>query len=154
MTPLKRLITTLVATAMALALMTAAAAVPARADSRSDDLAKALAAIAAVALIAKAIDKDDKPKARRPDIRVDPQLPAACALRIEGLRNERTAYSAQCLKSYGFQTRLPRKCAHDVRINGHRDRVYGKTCLARSGIYAEAHRGDRRGDRHWDDWDD
>ena len=157
MTALRRLITTLLATATALALMTAAAAVPARADSRSDDLAKAIAAIAALALIAKAIDKDEpkvKPqpgypvvRPHRPPVHVEPLLPAACALRISGLRGEKTAYSQDCLRSYGLHLRLPRHCAHEVRINGHRDRVYAKKCLAKAGIYAEGNRHDR----YWED---
>lgn len=158
MTALRRLITTLLATVTALALMTAAAAVPARADSRSDDLAKAIAAIAALALIANAIDDKDEPKVKpqpgypvvrphRPPVHVEPLLPAACALRISGLRGEKTAYSQDCLRSYGLHLRLPRHCAHEVRINGHRDRVYAKKCLAKAGIYAEGNRHDR----YWED---
>jgi len=59
--PMRRFSATLAAGATAFALMTAAAAVPARA-SNGDDLAKALAAVAAIAIIGAAVNDNRKDK--------------------------------------------------------------------------------------------
>lgn len=157
---IRRVIGAVAATGIAAALMTAAWAVPARADSR--DLAKILAGIAAIALIAKAIDDDkDKDKDRRkrdrrpavtqhdPDLPFVPghrtlqdhrapqaearRIPADCALEVRGGGRSRLAYGEQCLVSYGLR-RLPRHCAYDATIFGRADRLYPAACLREGGF--------------------
>lgn len=157
-TLIRRVIGALVATGIAAALMTAAWAVPARADNK--DLAKILAGIAAIALIAKAIDddkdKDRKKRDRRPAVtQHDPDLPfvprygalqdhrapqaearripADCALEVRGEGRNRLAYGEQCLVSYGLR-HLPRHCAYDATIFGRADRLYPAACLREGGF--------------------
>lgn len=146
---LRRATAGLAATATAAALMTAATAAPARAGER--DLAKLLVGIAAVALIAKAIDdRRDRREARRetppedpgrphpPFVpreprAEDPRIPGDCALEVRGGRGDRLAYGESCLVSYGFRD-LPRSCAYEATIFGRADRLYPSACLRDAGF--------------------
>jgi hypothetical protein len=124
---LRRFTATLAATATALALMTAAA-VPAHADRRSDDLAKAAAAIAAIAIIGSALNERDDRSSRRG--RAEPED------RHEGRRNGRQEHSRTVRPSYMFQRGavLPAQCAIELRNRRHTSVAYSENCLRRSGI--------------------
>jgi hypothetical protein len=120
--------------AAALALMTAAAAVPARAD---EDLAKALAAIAVIGLIAKSMDDDDR---RRDDRRAyryeDNRLPAYCAV---DLRDHRAGvvYAEPCLRNAGVGGRLPYYCSRDMKVHHRLVTVFPERCLREAGYRPE-----------------
>ncbi len=128
---LRRLIGTLAATAAALGLMTAAAAVPARADNR--DLARALIAVGAIALIAKVAGDS---KRRAPAVPNRGLLPADCAIEFDQGRDRTRVYSRPCLDRYGFWD-LPASCESSVRVQGRTIPVYGDRCLRRAGFRAE-----------------
>lgn len=145
----RRFSATVAAAATALALMTAAA-VPARADS--NDAAKALALIATVAIIGKALDdrnkRRDEPVShpRRGDV-----LPRVCAIEIDAGRRSQTVYSGPCLRQEGLRARLPRQCEGSVRMRGRTVPVYGEACMIDAGFRVERGRDHRRDDhRHWD----
>lgn len=132
-----------IATLAALALMTAAA-IPARADTRSDDLAKALAAIAAVAIIGSALNdnNDRRPTAvHQPRYREVPQrahratvLPARCAVEVRGRRHSSVAYPERCLRRAGIDQRLPRQCEVVIQGRGRDRTAYDQNCLLNSGF--------------------
>lgn len=148
----RRFTATVAAAATALALMTAAA-MPARADS--NDAAKALALIATVAILGKALDDRNK---RRDDpvshpVRRD-VLPRVCAIQIDAGRRAQTVYSGPCLREEGVRARLPRQCEGTVRMRGRTVPVYGEACMIDAGFRVERgrdphHRGDRYGDRRY-----
>lgn len=128
----RRMIATAAATATALALMTAAAAVPARAGD--NDLAKALVAIGAIALIAK-VAKDSKRKGHSASA-TRGVLPAACAIEFQSGREWHRVYSRPCLDRYGFWN-LPAQCESAVRVQGQVIPVFADGCLARNGYVPE-----------------
>lgn len=175
----RRLVATLAAAATAFALMTAAAAVPARAAPDAEDYAKALAAIAAVAIIAHAARKDGR-RHPQPAPAPDPVhgpgwgqpgghwghpgqgwghghgggwrgriLPAACALEFPGHRGPRTYYAEPCLRRSGVEARLPRACAEQARLRGRVVPVYAERCLVEAGFRPEGHRRGPRSADHW-----
>lgn len=128
----RRLIASVVAVATALGLLTASA-LPVRADS--DDLAKALAAIAVIGLIASAADAGNDHGAQNPPPkpRPVPLVPASCGMRLPG--DATVVYSERCILQSGFKYRLPTYCARPAQIYGRPDRVYGPNCLVRAGIH-------------------
>jgi hypothetical protein len=131
----RRIIGTIAGTAAALALMTAAAAVPARADSK--DVAKALVAIGAIALIAKAAR--DRDRRRQPAPVTPPHrvlLPAACAIEFPSGEGWARVYSQPCLDRHGLWN-LPAQCESAVRVQGQTIRVFGEACLSRAGYRPE-----------------
>lgn len=158
---MRRFIATLAAGATAFALMTAAAAVPARA-SGSDDLAKALAAVAAIAIIGAAVNDNRKDKAKAHVPHHPPQpihgryrdalrpsdhgrhhrgdrfraitLPANCAVEMGGRHGPQTAYLARCLDRAGIDRNLPRRCEIPVRLRGQRTTAYDEGCLIGAGF--------------------
>lgn len=151
-TPLSRLVAGLTAIVMALALV-AATSTPARADRQSDNLAKALAAIAVIGIIANQASKDrgddrvDVHQPPRPDRpRYDPprgghghgkppRVPSACAIEIDSAHSRTvTVFGERCLREEGFSARLPQDCARSVRIYGQRDRIYSEQCLRDAGF--------------------
>ena len=144
----RRFTATVAAAATALALMTAAA-VPARADS--NDAAKALALIATVAIIGKALDDRNK---RRDEPVSHPRrdvLPRVCAIQIDTGRRAQTVYSGPCLREEGVRARLPRQCEGSVRMRGRTVPVYAEACMIDAGFRVERGRDGRRDDRHhWD----
>lgn len=150
----RRFIATLAATASALALMTAAA-IPARADRQSDDFAKALAAIAAIAIVGSAITdgKDDQRTTVQHNPRfnqtprgyrhryAEPQrqrretvLPERCAIEVRSRRNTLVAYTERCLRRAGIDQRLPRQCEVSVGRHGRDRTAYDQNCLLHSGF--------------------
>lgn len=129
-----------------------------------EDLARALAAIAALAIIAKAIDdRNDRPPAYQPpsppvaqppyrppyrpphhppyhppyqDIRV---LPGSCRVAVvDPDRRRDVYYLGDCLQRAGLYN-LPQACASEVRMNGRRSLVYRDRCLFDRG-YRTAYR--------------
>jgi hypothetical protein len=129
-----RLMAVLVAGATALAMITASAA-PAHADRRNDDLLKALAAIAAIAIISQAV-KDNKDRHHPPvqqPVR-KPRVPGVCAIEIGSGRGSVVGYAERCLREEGFNYRLPRGCATDIRIYGRTDKFYPAQCLRDAGF--------------------
>jgi len=145
----KRFTTTLAIAATALGVLTAAA-IPAHADRQSDNVLKALAGIALFAAIVDSVGRNQhrvaKPQPQpQPPAVVIPEpyvvaLPQVCAMPIQGLRNENTAYGERCLINQGFVTDLPRQCAYSVQVNGYHDRVYAENCMLNAGFDIEPRR--------------
>lgn len=118
--------------AAAVLAITAALAAPAFADRRSDDFAKALAALAAIAIIANQIDKsNDKPK---PQPVRHPRVPAVCALDIDIADGQGRYFSENCMREEGIKARLPQDCARRAEIYGRTDRIYPEWCLREAGF--------------------
>ncbi len=150
----RRFVATLASAATALALMTATA-MPVRADPDRDDVAKALAAIAVIALIAKAGEKNNRGDARRrnhddeDEGRYNPRhgnrvLPAECAVRIDQRgRRDRVVYAERCLRQSGVNGRLPYYCSIETRSRGRSVTVFPQSCLEDAGFRIE------RGRKHW-----
>ncbi|MFD1509257.1 hypothetical protein [Lacimonas salitolerans] len=153
----RKFIATILAGALA---VTAFAAAPARADSK--DVAKALAGIAALAIIAKAIDdrRDDKRKQthvhtptrnygnqhRYPAVRghVQPRplpgrvsrklLPGACMVDISGRNRKVRAFGSRCLANNRVNVNaLPNNCRIQVRGNRQSHVLYEANCLRNHG---------------------
>ena len=142
-----------VITATSIAI-TAFAAQPARAGD--EDVARALAAIAGIAILGAAIkssrDKDKdravqhsypaKPKVHR---HVQPRplpkrvnrklLPQHCLHNFRDRHGSFPAFGRNCLsKNYAFTNSLPQRCARSVRANRGHHTVYGARCLSRNGF--------------------
>ncbi|TNF64746.1 MAG: hypothetical protein EP307_01840 [Rhodobacteraceae bacterium] len=136
--------------------ITGFAAAPARADG--DDVARALAGIAALALIARAIDKrnDERAVARqqhhfqphKPQYHapapikprpLPPQvsrklLPEQCLRTFDGPHGQTHAFGARCLsRNYTFAESLPRQCAEQVWTRQGTGWAYNARCLRRQG---------------------
>lgn len=136
----RRMIAVVAAAATALGLL-AGTSVPARADS--DDLAKALAALAIVGILASQAnrgraqqfqndprhDRGHQPRQAR-----HPQVPSTCAIEITGNTGIATVYGENCLRQQGVNARLPEYCARTARIFGQRDRIYSDQCLREAGF--------------------
>jgi len=161
--PLRRIMAGVVALAMAVTVVTASA-MPTRADERSDNLAKALAAIAIIGIIAHEAGKnrdDDRPYRPQPhnpprppqphpEPAYKPRVPAACAIEIESGHRVVTVYPARCLRNAGFTYRLPERCARNIRIYGRPDRIYTEQCLREAGFRIEERRYGRDRYRQFD----
>jgi len=145
--PGRRLVALVAAAATALGLL-AGTAIPARADN--DDLAKALAALAIVGIIAHQANKNrnrppvyqpyDPYPQPQPQPSRAPRVPAACAIEITGNTGTATVYGERCLRSEGFDWRLPQHCARSARIYGQNDRIYSDQCLRDAGFRVSASR--------------
>ncbi|MCV6594454.1 MAG: hypothetical protein OIF48_15990 [Silicimonas sp.] len=147
-------------TAAIAALGLALTPVPAAADGQ--DLAKALAGLAVIGLIAKAVDdrRDRKKAARlgqieshdgrrvlqgelyRPGTRApEPRhnarhfaLPDQCIRVVQGGGRDRLVYGARCLqRRYQHSADLPQWCERDLRTDRGLRRVFAARCLARDG---------------------
>jgi len=139
----RRFTATLAATATAFALMTAAA-VPARADSRGDDFAKALAAVAAIAVVGTELNNNNSGRAtvvHQPRYREAPRrhhnatvLPAQCAVEVRGRRHNSIAYTERCLRRAGIDRRLPRQCEVAIHMRGRDRSAYDQNCLLNAGF--------------------
>lgn len=130
-------------------IITGSFAAPARADG--DDLARALAGIAALAIIGKAIHDRNKrdhvthnyntyqPRVIRPKPLPNrvarKNLPAQCIRHIETRNgNTRRVLGARCLdRNYRFSNQLPRNCARQVETRRGWRWVYGARCLRNNG---------------------
>lgn len=132
----RRMIALVAAAATALGLL-AGSAVPARADN--DDLAKALAALAIVGIIAHQANKN-RPRVQpqqphyAPQPARAPRVPSVCAIEITGNTGTATVYGERCLRDEGFDWRLPQHCARTARIYGQNDRIYSDQCLRDAGF--------------------
>jgi hypothetical protein len=133
---IRRFAATLAATATALALMTAAA-VPARAYTRSDDFAKALAALAAIAIVGSALsDRNDD---RRDHQVVVPQNPHGKKWSHRRGWDEKERHHQKGYVQRKHRAReivLPAQCAVEVGGRRYSTVVYPKRCLQRAGIEA------------------
>lgn len=140
----RRFTATVAAAATALALMTVAA-VPARAGDR-DDFAKAVAALAAIAIIGTAINSRNDRRAPQhsyaPPNRYDRAtvLPAQCAVQIRGYRQNEVVYPARCLRHAGIDRRLPARCEVDIQGRGQGRTAYEQNCLLQSGFREQGRR--------------
>lgn len=141
-------------TALSLAL------VPVPAAANGEDLAKVLAGLVALGLVAKAVDdRRDKRKAaqvaraqddrriiegelRRPDWRGNgtglqnhfTPLPDRCLRVVATDQRDRLVYGKRCLrKTYKYTAHLPGRCERDVRHGNGWRQVYAARCLAREG---------------------
>ena len=128
-------------TAGALALsVVMSSAMPVRADD-NDDLLAALAALALLGVIINESNNDPAPPPPHYDY-YDPYpyptrhniLPPVCAIEVEA-RDHRTVvvYAESCLDRYDLD-RLPQRCAHEIKVRGRRDWVYGQVCLRHAGF--------------------
>lgn len=136
--------------AVAVAMGVLATAGPARADN--DDLAKALAALAVVGIIAHSVQKNrprqDEYRSYPPQPLPEPQhhrsrkpwVPAVCGIEIAGQQSRATVYGERCLREQGFDWRLPERCARPARIYGRNDRIYSEHCLRDAGFRIGRHR--------------
>ena len=136
--PGRRLVVLVAAAATALGLL-AGTAIPARADN--DDLAKALAAIAIVGIIAHQANRNRtrapvyQPRDPYPPQPARaPRVPAACAIEISGASGTATVFGERCLRAEGFDWHLPQHCARNARIYGQTDRIYSDQCLRDAGF--------------------
>lgn len=140
----RRLVATVAAAATALGLL-AGSAIPARADN--GDLAKALAAIAIVGIIANEASKNRRQQQQpvyqpqpypypqqHPQPTRAPRVPSVCAIEISGNSGTATVYGERCLRDEGFSYRLPQYCARSARIYGQTDRIYSDQCLRDAGF--------------------
>ena len=149
---------TFIATVVAASIaITGLSALPARADQ--DDVAKALAALAGIAIIAKIIrdNKDDEQTVTRrypayPDPvirpghprkvyprpmphRVDRRLlPQHCFRSYDTRQGRYHMFGRRCLKNnYRFARELPQRCALRIRTRDGIRSGYDARCLRRSG---------------------
>lgn len=129
----------LVAAVTGLAVMIMGA-VPAHAD-RNDDLAKTLAAIAVIGIIAHETAKDKKHPKPVPEPVGRGRVPEVCAIDITSGGTEVTVYAERCMRDEGFSYRLPQQCAGTIRIYGERDRIYSAQCLRDAGFRIGGRRG-------------
>jgi hypothetical protein len=155
----RRFVAAIASAAIALAALTAAA-MPARADNK--DLARALAAIAALAIIAKTVDDNrDRDRGRdhgwhgghpRPPVyQPDPWprparnvLPRECAMALGDRGRREIWYARSCLQDHGVRVNPPRHCAAEVRIRGRKVTAYRQDCLINAGFRPERGRHDNR----------
>ena len=150
---------TLLVPVLAGALALGTTAVPVRADN---DAAKVIAGIAALALIAGAIERNtnDKPAVSSNNNRTYNHnnlpvygtvtnapnwsstnaakrraLPERCVRTVQTNRGLRTVYGARCLNNnYSFSNFLPQECRVSVRVANNRLRpAYATHCLRRDG---------------------
>lgn len=131
---MRRFIATLAAGATAFALMTAAAAVPARA-SGSDDLAKALAAVAAIAIIGAAVNDNRKDKAQAHAPQHPPQHAQGRYREVDPWDEPTRRHHDK--PQHGYKARavtLPANCAVEVGGRHGVQTAYIGRCLQRSGI--------------------
>lgn len=151
--PAGRKLTAIVAAiAVALGLM-AGSAVPARADG--GDLAKALAAIAVVGLIAsaakakeedkqrererKAAERERKAREKEQRAAATRTVPATCGIEIAGTQTRATVYAESCMTKRGV-AHLPVWCARPATILGKRDFIYTESCLREGGLRLQSRR--------------
>ena len=128
----KRPMAWLVAGITAFAMIIASAA-PAHADRRGNDALKTLAAIAAIAIIAKAVKKNKHHTP--PPIPVQSRrVPGVCAIEIGSGRGSVTGYGERCLREEGFDFTLPSGCSTDIRIYGRADKFFPEECLNDAGF--------------------
>jgi hypothetical protein len=130
-----RFVALIAVSAMTLGIFVASAA-PSRADSDSRKLMTFLFGAAVIAMLAhemKDKDKDDeKPVVVTPEKPRGQLLPAACAIDVQGM-NSKKAYTASCLRSYGFG-RLPGHCAVSARVYGQAEWLYPAKCMREAGF--------------------
>lgn len=129
-------------------IITGFTAVPARAGN--DDLAKALAGIAALAIIGKVIhDRKDRDQVTRapqihyqqpikprplPDRVSRKALPQQCLRQAETGHGVVRVFGARCLEnSYRFTNQLPQSCALQVHTQRGWRWAYGARCLRDNG---------------------
>lgn len=131
---------------------------PARAGN--GDFAKALFGVAAIAVIASAIDKNRKkskptpePRYSRPEYEVHRgeghhrtahsrksfrQLPARCFGQYQTRHGALRGFGASCLhNSMRHADRLPQACVQKVRTRHGRDTIYGASCMRDYGYRIE-----------------
>lgn len=132
------------AVAIAFGLL-AGSVVPARAGG--DDLAKALAAIAVVGLIASAAKAKEDAQARDQERDKDRDkvvvatrtVPVACGIEIAGTQTRATVYAESCMTRQGV-SHLPVWCARPATILGKRDFIYTEACLKEGGLRLQSRR--------------
>ncbi|PTX57757.1 hypothetical protein C8N43_2428 [Litoreibacter ponti] len=120
--------------------LTAVTTAPARAD---DDIAKVLAGLVALGIIAKVIndkDKDKRVTRSHPQTHVykphKPRrakvAPQRCLREQWTHRGVRNVYGARCMKRHA-QHALPQNCKREVETRNGLRRFYAPNCLRRNG---------------------
>lgn len=159
MTSLRTLITPVIIASLTI---TGLAAVPAKASS--DDVARVLFGLGALAIIAKAVEDNQKStvstsytkknaprvlrtdrtvtavEPRRPSKRAKYALPENCLRTYNAARGERKLYSGRCLDRLPYKlAKLPDACAFTIAgSRGNRGKAYGPRCMARNGFFRVA----------------
>jgi len=165
-TAARSVIATVAAAATALALMTASA-MPARANTGTDNMAKAIAALAAIGIIGSAFnntkrqdqvvaprrhdhrDVNDRGIRYNRDDRYDRRdqsrvLPQECAVEVRRHRHSKTLYVKRCLRRNGINRHLPQQCATRVYLRNRPMTAYSERCLQGAGFRTEDTRRRRR----------
>lgn len=112
-----------------------ATSAPARAN---DDVAKIIAGLALLGIIAAAIDDDDDHVARQvPHVKKRParhrkSAPQRCLRDQWTHRGVRQVYGAGCMRKHA-NVAPPRQCLRDARTNSGPRRFYTKRCLQKHG---------------------
>jgi hypothetical protein len=134
-----RFLALVAAGATALGLFAASAA-PVKAETDNGAFFRFLLGAAALAIIVHELDDDDddsdKPVVIDPGNGSGRNVPAACALEIDGMEHGRVAYSQNCLRSYNFR-KLPVHCSFEARVWGKPDRLFPARCLRQAGFRLE-----------------
>ncbi len=134
----------LVAIVAAAGLAIAGAAPAAALSEREQNALSIILGAAALGLLLKEANKDDKHASRRDDdwrkhgrgwngygYRT---IPIQCSFPIRSSQGPRNVVSQRCLNQFGIYRDLPRYCAFDVRIGRESRRVYGANCLKNAGF--------------------
>jgi len=102
-----------------------------------------VALVLGFALPAKSEADDDRSKGSGDAYGFQPvkhaKVPKICAITIHGEERSVTLYPERCLRSEGFDHRLPRACANSATIYGRDDRVYSVSCLRSAGFRVAGH---------------
>ena len=153
---------TLIATALSGALAFTGSATPAVAAPDGEDVAKILLGLAAVGIIANALQNERERENAAARRRYDPapprdhgrrggrgghwrELPARCEFAVRTRRGWTEVFGRHCLEREGVRVnRLPDQCEFRIRTDRGRRTVYGSECLEDYGYTVEARRRDRR----------
>jgi hypothetical protein len=148
---------TFIATALSGALAFTGAATPAVAAPDGEDVAKVLLGLAAIGIIANALENERKSEAVPAHGTYDPEpywrdrdrrggrrghfraLPARCEFAVRTRRGWTEVFGKHCLEREGVRVnRLPDRCEFRIRTDRGRRTVYGSQCLERHGYTVEA----------------
>lgn len=143
---------TLLATALSGVVAFTGAATPASAAPDGEDYAKVLLGLAAVGIIANALQNERESEAATTRRWNDPtpprghghqghwrELPAQCEFAVRTRRGWTEVFGKRCLEREGVRVnRLPDRCEFRIRTENGRRTVYGADCLEDYGYTVEA----------------
>ena len=144
----------LLATTLAAVLALTTTAAPVQAGDREQEIAKIIFGLAAVGIIAHALNDKDSGRGNgsvtvgagnqggnhgnQGGIGIPPRhrvLPAACFTRVDTRNGPVRMFGRRCLQNnYRFADRLPERCEITVRGQNHLRRGYRPQCLRNAGF--------------------